>query len=264
MATCFVIQPFDKGRFDKRYEQVFVPAIKAAGLEPYRVDKDLASSVPIDSIEKGIQDAAVCLADITTDNPNVWYELGYAYASGTPVVMVCAALREGKQYPFDIQHRAVTSYHSDAPDDFAALGKTITERLRAELKKGSTIRKLASSESVVAPVDGLSPNEMSILALLGGSVLTPNDSQSLWSLQQEAEKAGMTKLGCNLAIRKLSTKAFVEARTAEDQNGYPYDAVAIADAGWNWIEFNEERFQLRKRQEVAQSSDSITDEDIPF
>jgi nucleoside 2-deoxyribosyltransferase len=259
MPTCFVIQPFDKGRFDKRYEQVFVPAIKAAGLEPYRVDKDVASSIPIESIERGIQDAAVCLADITTDNPNVWYELGYAYASGTPVVMVCAAVREGKVYPFDIQHRTVTSYHSDAPNDFAALGKTITERLQAELKKGLTIKKLASSESVVAPIDGLSPNEMSILALLGGNVLTPTDTQSLWSLQQEAEKAGMTKLGCNLAIRKLSTKKLVEARTDEDHNGEPYDAVAIADLGWNWIESNEQRFQLRKTDSMT-----ITDEDIPF
>jgi hypothetical protein len=28
MKTCFVIQPFDAGKFDKRYEDVFVPAVK--------------------------------------------------------------------------------------------------------------------------------------------------------------------------------------------------------------------------------------------
>jgi hypothetical protein len=27
MARCFVIQPFDKGTFDKRYDDVFEPAI---------------------------------------------------------------------------------------------------------------------------------------------------------------------------------------------------------------------------------------------
>lgn len=32
--------------------------------------------VPIESIEQGIRKATVCLADITEDNPNVWYELG--------------------------------------------------------------------------------------------------------------------------------------------------------------------------------------------
>jgi hypothetical protein len=30
MGTCFVIQPFDGGAFDKRYDDIFVPAIKGA------------------------------------------------------------------------------------------------------------------------------------------------------------------------------------------------------------------------------------------
>ena len=36
MPRCFMIQPFDGGQYDKRYEDVFEPAIRAAGLEPYR------------------------------------------------------------------------------------------------------------------------------------------------------------------------------------------------------------------------------------
>ena len=40
MFRCFVIQPFDGGqRYDKRYEDVFEPAIRDAGLEPYRMDR---------------------------------------------------------------------------------------------------------------------------------------------------------------------------------------------------------------------------------
>ena len=54
MPTCFVIQPFDSGPYDKRFEQTFKPAITAAGLEPYRVDQDPRVVVPIDSIESGI------------------------------------------------------------------------------------------------------------------------------------------------------------------------------------------------------------------
>lgn len=33
MPICFVIQPFDSGRFDKRFDDVYKPAIEAAGLE---------------------------------------------------------------------------------------------------------------------------------------------------------------------------------------------------------------------------------------
>src|SRR5919106_1440190 len=121
MATCFVIQPFDAGKFDKRFEQVFKPAVEAAGLEAYRVDQDPKVEIPIDAIEEGIRSAAICLADITTDNPNVWYELGYAFAAGRPVVMVCSSERTGRKYPFDIQHRTVISYLVEAPGDFDKL-----------------------------------------------------------------------------------------------------------------------------------------------
>ncbi len=78
MPSCFVIQPFDGGRFDKRYTDIFQPAIKAAGLDPNRVDRDPPVSIPINEIEQGIRGAAVCFAEITLDNPNVWFELGYA------------------------------------------------------------------------------------------------------------------------------------------------------------------------------------------
>lgn len=89
MATCFVIQPFDRALFDKRYAEVFAPAISDAGLEPYRVDQDPSSSVPIQDIEAGIRGAVLCFAEITTDNPNVWFELGYAIAAGKSVVLAC-------------------------------------------------------------------------------------------------------------------------------------------------------------------------------
>src|SRR5882724_6324122 len=125
MSTCFVIQPFDGAKYDKRYEHVSVPAIEAAGLKAYRVDRDPSVEVPIDSIEEGIRDAALCLADITADNPNVWYELGYAYARGRPVVMVCSD--ERKKYPFDIQHRTIIPYVAESTRDFEALKSLITE-----------------------------------------------------------------------------------------------------------------------------------------
>ena len=72
MGKCFVMQPFDSGAFDKRYDDIFEPAIKNADLEPYRVDRDPSVSIPIDDIETGIRRSELCLAEITTDNPNVW------------------------------------------------------------------------------------------------------------------------------------------------------------------------------------------------
>ena len=75
MPSCFVIQPFDGGQFDKRYDDILDPAIREAGIEPYRVDRDISAVIPIEQIEQNIRKADVCLADISKDNPNVWLEI---------------------------------------------------------------------------------------------------------------------------------------------------------------------------------------------
>lgn len=130
MPSCFVIQPFDGGRFDKRYTDTFQPAIKAAGLDPYRVNRDPSVSIPINEIEQGIRGAAVCFAEITLDNPNVWFELGYAIAAEKEICMICSKERQDK-FPFDIQHRHIILYGMDSLSDFGALGTKITARLKA-------------------------------------------------------------------------------------------------------------------------------------
>lgn len=120
MEKCFVIQPFDNSKFDKRYDDIFKPAITKAGLEPYRIDQDLSVRIPIDEIERGIQDSVLCFAEITTDNPNVWYELGYSFACQKDVILVCSDERSGS-FPFDIQHRQIVKYKTSSKSDFESL-----------------------------------------------------------------------------------------------------------------------------------------------
>ncbi len=62
--------------------------------------------------------------------------------------MVCAEDREGKKYPFDIQHRTVISYKSEAPGDFDILREKITARIKALRDKGEALQELANSEQV--------------------------------------------------------------------------------------------------------------------
>lgn len=260
MPTCFVIQPFDRGKFDKRFEDTFRPAIEAAGLESYRVDQDPNVEVPIDAIEEGIRNAAICLADITTDNPNVWYELGYAFAAGKAVIMVCSEERKEGRYPFDIQHRTVVDYKTESSRDFDQLKVKITERVQALMKKTERLRELAESDPV-APREGLSQPELAVLATLAGDAVFPESSTSIYSLKHDVERAGFTALGFGLGFRRLVKKRLVEAVEAFDQqNGEPYPAARLTQAGWDWIEANENMFSLKKG---APRKDDFND-DIPF
>lgn len=101
MTFCFVIQPFDHAN-TKRLEDVFEPAVKEAGLDrAYRVDLGPGATVLIDAIEARIRESDAVLVEISTDNPNAWFELDYALAAGKIVVMVCNVERQ--RFSFDIQ-----------------------------------------------------------------------------------------------------------------------------------------------------------------
>ncbi|CAN5489747.1 hypothetical protein BH10BAC2_BH10BAC2_11930 [soil metagenome] len=143
MEKCFVIQPFDSDKFDRRFVDTFKPAIEKAGLDPYRIDKDLSVKIPIDESEKEISESVICFADITLDNPNVWYKLGFAFACQKDVILVCSDERSGK-YPFDIQHRQIVNYKASSKSDFEKLEDSITKRIIALLHKSKTYRSLNS------------------------------------------------------------------------------------------------------------------------
>lgn len=254
MPTCFVIQPFDSGKYDKRFKDIYKPAIEAAGLEPYRVDYDPGVLVPIDSIEKGIRQAAICLADISADNPNVWYELGYAFASDRPVVMVCSEERTGKKYPFDIQHRSIIPYMADSPSDFDKLQESITAKLKAVSERSEVLDRIAES-APVTPIEGLSAIETMVLAVVAGDAFMPEHAVSVAGAKSDAERAGITNMGFNLALRKLTAKRFVKLEDLYDErDGERYNGVAVTDDGWQWIEANESRFVLH-RQDKKKDND---------
>ena len=218
MPTCFVIQPFDSGMFDKRFNEIYRPALEQAGLDPYRVDQDPSVQVPIESIHEGIRSAAICLADITTDNPNVWYELGFALALDRDVVLVCSNERKSN-YPFDIQHRTVIEYKTESVSDYSSLQKDVTEKARELLKKGAARRILETEQA--APQEGLSKTEIMVLAVAAGSAAIPGTPIPAYSLKHDLEDSGLTGAGYGLAISRLKDKGFVEFGEDHEEYGEP-------------------------------------------
>lgn len=249
MGTCFVIQPFDHGAFDKRYEDVFVPAISEAGLEPYRVDRDPSVSIPISDIESGIRSSDVCLADITTDNPNVWFELGFAFASQKEVVLVCSDKRQLK-FPFDVQHRSIITYATDSSRDFDSLKKQITERIIAILKKNERLGRVTVI-SLIAEVEGLSQNEMVALVAMGQNLDSPNDFVAIGIIRQDMEKAGFTKIATTLGLTGLLRKDMIEMEQREGSDfneHYTYTVYRPKEKGMNWLLLNQDQFVLRENK----------------
>jgi hypothetical protein len=111
--SCFVMMPF-AGSLGSYYEKVYKPAIEKAGLKPVRADTEIFGAGKImDQVWSGINAAKVLVAELTTRNPNVFYELGLAHALKKPVVLISS---NEEDVPFDLKHIRVIYY--DVADPF--------------------------------------------------------------------------------------------------------------------------------------------------
>jgi hypothetical protein len=265
MATCFVIQPFDKSHFDDRYDSILSPAISKAGLKPYRVDRDHSVSIPIETIESEIRSSRICLADISLNNPNVWYEVGYAYAALKEVVMICDANRPDGKFPFDVQHRKIIEYKTGSPQAFGELEKNIIERIAAILKKESTLLS-AQNPEILAKVSGLQSHEIMVMASICESIDSVEHGCSSYSLHRDMENHGFTKLATNIGVKALMNSGFVRSESASDEYGEQYAIYSLNDAGWEWIIKNSDKFNFQSRPKANQKTrqNPALEDDIPF
>lgn len=255
MNKCFVMQPFDGGIFDKRYEDTFAHAIRDAGLEPYRVDQDPKVSIPIQDIESGIRDSRICFAEITLDNPNVWFELGYAIAAGKEVVMVCSSERTTK-FPFDVQHRSIIRYSNESVRDFEALRKQIATKIKAILHREESLPKV-SELAKLNKIEGLDQHEIVCLAALAENLDHPDDHASAFQIKRDMDRSGFTKIATTVAVKSLIQKELISYDRYSDFDGDSYIGYTLTEKGWAWVLENQSRFMLRQPEQR-------TEDDIPF
>src|SRR5437763_2171633 len=92
---CLVIMPYGKGSgrytYDSIYENVIEPAVKQAfkdGATCVRIKDEHLQGELRPSILKRLEDADIVIADLTANNPNVLFELGYRWAQGKTVVIL--------------------------------------------------------------------------------------------------------------------------------------------------------------------------------
>lgn len=257
MGRCFVIQPFDGGKFDKRYEDVFVPAIQAVGLEPYRVDRDPSVSIPIEDIETGIEGADACLADISTDNPNVWFELGYAIARQREVILICSDERKS-QFPFDVQHRSIIRYSPESPRDFDELQASIESRIKSTLQRREKLGAVAGIQSV-AKLEGLDQHAVATLVSVAEEIDELTDGLSGYRVKIAMERAGFTKVAATLGLAALVDKGMLECFKESDYDGSQFLSYRVTDPGMAWLLANQDKLTLKR-----EDGPPAPQKDVPF
>jgi hypothetical protein len=130
--SCFVMQPF-AAPLGEYFEKIFKPAVEKAGLTPVRADADIfGTGKIIDQVWRGINSAKILIAELTTRNPNVFYELGLAHALNKPVILISS---NEIDVPFDLQHIRVVYYDVNDPFWGAKLIDKVSEKIVSALER---------------------------------------------------------------------------------------------------------------------------------
>ena len=137
---CFVLMPFGEKpspggtiAFDAVYEQVIVPAIEAAAMQPIRADEEQVGGVIHKPMFERLLLCDYAVADLTTANANVFYELGVRHAARHHSTVLLFAEGRG-QLPFDIGLLRALPYQLNGagrPLNVEQTRAALSERLQA-------------------------------------------------------------------------------------------------------------------------------------
>ena len=137
---CFVLMPFGMkpdgaGRmvdFDRVYQELIGPAIAQADMEPLRADEEMTGGIIHKPMFERLILCEYAVADLTTANANVFYELGLRHAvRAWSTVLVFA--EGGSRLPFDVAPLRALRYRltpAGTPDEPDSARASLAARLK--------------------------------------------------------------------------------------------------------------------------------------
>ncbi|MDY0249739.1 MAG: hypothetical protein RBR45_06740 [Pseudomonas sp.] len=161
-TDCFVIMPisdadgYDKGHFERVYEDIVKPAVEKTDFVARRADEVKETNFIHLDILKKLIDAPIAICDLSSRNPNVLFELGIRQAFDKPVVLI---QEKGTPKIFDIgplrylEYDKSMKYH-DVLKTQTALTEAIVATKAAEGQQGnvnSIVRLMALSNPATIP-----------------------------------------------------------------------------------------------------------------
>lgn len=132
MKKCFVVCPIgadnssERAQSDSLLKYILEPVLNEFDFEVIRADKINSPSIITDDILKHLNESELVICDMSSHNPNVFYELGYRHAiNKTCITMV----HKDKSIPFDLSQHRTIKYSKDI-DDVEKAKNHLSEMLR--------------------------------------------------------------------------------------------------------------------------------------
>lgn len=232
-----VLMPFDRS-FEDAYKLGIRDACQNAGWDCSRVDEQVFSGIIIEKIYTEIISADLIIADITGQNPNVFYEVGYAHALSKRVVLFTRTMDD---IPFDLRGHRHIVYANSIVTLREALYRELTS-IPAENQLKATAHEVFSELSETQLIklvikEGLSKkhSEVSVayqdLFLMISYLVTTNDRR----------RSIMSRLPAYIAMSKGESP--IRYRTIKEDPNYQffdvedYDSILAKLSAWRLITF---------------------------
>ena len=135
--TCFVVMGYGQkvnyktGKtldLDKTYNNILKPLVEELGMNCIRSDEIIYSGIIDRPMFNQLIGADIVIADLSTYNPNAFYELGVRHALKPFTTIIIS--EDELEYPFDIQHSVIYKYEHLGKD----IGYSEVIRFKNELK----------------------------------------------------------------------------------------------------------------------------------
>lgn len=140
----FVLMPFSAG-FSDIYKFGIKQVAEENGIVAERVDEQHFSETILERVYRQIENSDFVIAEMTGQNPNVFYEVGYAHAKGK----LCALITQSAtDIPFDLKHHPHVIYDGSIEDLKYKLGpKLVWMKKETKKKQSETITATIKADS---------------------------------------------------------------------------------------------------------------------
>ncbi|MEX5218025.1 MAG: DUF4071 domain-containing protein [Nitrospira sp.] len=154
---CFVLMPFGKKPdlagsiidFDAVYQSLIAPAVSESGLEPLRADEEMTGGIIHKPMYERLILCEYAVADLTTANANVFYELGLRHAVRPWSTVLLFA--EGGRLPFDVAPLRAMPYRltpEGTPQNVDVTKAALVKRLVEARRTASEDAKAATDSPI--------------------------------------------------------------------------------------------------------------------
>lgn len=145
--SCFVIRPIgeegtdERKHADDRFEHLIKPACLSCGYkEVVHAGEIAAPGMITRDVINRLYESALVVADLTGNNPNVFYELSFRHSLPKPCVCISEVRSDKEHLPFDVGDSRTVLYHPSS--EFGAqqeIRTRVENAIRAAVSLGERI-----------------------------------------------------------------------------------------------------------------------------